>query len=204
MDGQEYLNQISATSQPIGSTKQGWWRSKFFMWGMGALGVLIVIIIIGSILGSAKGGEKNLSYALLLHLNNTAGLIQEYQPEVKSSALRSSSASLYGVLTNTSKNLNDFLVQKYDYKEKEVDTKIVEAATLEKDGLEADLFEAKINGTLDRIYAHKMAYEISLFMSEEAKLIDSTGDSNLKALLSESHSSLENLYENFNSFSEAK
>lgn len=174
------------------------------MWGMGALGVLIVIIIIGSILGSAKGGEKNLSYALLLHLNNTAGLIQEYQPEVKSSALRSSSASLYGVLTNTSKNLNDFLVQKYDYKEKEVDTKIVEAATLEKDGLEADLFEAKINGTLDRIYAHKMAYEISLFMSEEAKLIDSTGDSNLKALLSESHSSLENLYENFNSFSEAK
>ena len=203
MDGQEYLNQISASSKPLKPAKGGFWRSKFFMLGMGALGALIVIIIIGAILGSNKGGEKNLSSALLLHLNNTAELIQEYQPKVKSSELRSSSASLYGVLTNTSKSLTEWLETKYNLKDKDVDEKITEQATLEKDALETDLFEAKINGILDRIYAHKMAYEISLFASEEAKLINTTGDSTLKELLTTSHSSLENLYEKFNSFSES-
>ena len=203
MDGQEYLNQISASNRPLKSAKGGFWRSKYFMWGMGALASLIFIIIIGAILGSVKGGEKDLSYSLLLHIDNTSQTIQEYQSIIKSSELRSSSASLYGVLTNTSKALTEYLEAKYNYKEGDVGDKLVEQATLEKDGLVADLFEAKINGILDRIYAHKMAYEISLFTSEEARLINTTGDSTLKELLTTSHSSLENLYEKFNGFSES-
>lgn len=203
MDGQEYLNQISASNRPLKSAKGGFWRSKYFMWGMGALAALIFIIIIGAILGSVKGGEKDLSYSLLLHIDNTSQTIQEYQSKIKSSELRSSSASLYGVLTNTSKALTEYLEAKYNYKEGDVGDRLVEQATLEKDGLVADLFEAKINGILDRIYAHKMAYEISLFTSEEARLINTTGDSTLKELLTTSHSSLENLYEKFNGFSES-
>ena len=95
------------------------------------------------------------------------------------------------------------MVEKYEFKEKDISEDLVEEATLNKDGLESELFEAKINGILDRIYAHKMAYEISVITSEEAKIINMTGDSSLKELLEKSHSSLENLYEKFNNFSEA-
>lgn len=203
MDGQEYLKQISVSNRPVKQKSGGFFSSKYFMLGMCALILLILIIIIGAILSSKKNSEKNLPYALLLHIDNTAELIQKYQPEVKSSNLRSSSASFYGVLTNTSKSLTDYLTEKYNYKEKDINKNVVEETTLNKDGLETDLFEAKINGVLDRIYAHKMAYEISILNNEEDKIVNTTGDSGLKEILTTSQSGLEALYEKFNSFSEA-
>lgn len=204
MEGQEYLNQISAMNRPVKKSGGGILTSRFFI--VGAVGVigLILIIILGAILSGGKGGEKNLSYALKLHLTNTASVIQTYQPNVKSSDLRSSSASLYSILTNTDRELTNYLTEKYNFKEKDVDGKLVEEATLEKDGLEAELFEAKINGILDRIYAHKMSYEVSVLMSEEAKLINSSKNDALKELLTTSYSSLENLLTKFSEFSETK
>ncbi len=203
MDGQEYLEQISASNRPVTKKGRNIFTSKYFMLGMGALALLIIFIIIGSILRGNKGNNKNSLYSLLLHIDNTSKLIQDYQPEIKSSNLRSSSASLYGVLTNTSKKLTDYSVEKYDYSLKKVDKDIVEETTLNKDALESDLFEAKINGTLDRIFAHKMAYEISILNSEETKLINTTGDSELKEILTTSQEGLEVLYDNFNKYSEA-
>lgn len=203
MDGKEYLNQISAMNRPDTEAKKSkLLSSKFFIVGLVGVIGLIVIIIFGAILSGNKGGEKNLSIKLLLHINNTSSVIQEYQPLVKSSDLRSSSASLYSVLSNTSRDITDYLTGKYNYKEKEVSKNVIESANLEKDGLVADLFEAKINGVLDRIYAHKMAYEISLIMTEEAKIINSTGNTSFKESLTASYNSLNNLYDNFNDFSE--
>lgn len=161
-------------------------------------------MILGAIINGSKGDEKELNYKLKLHIDNTAKVIQNYQPLVKSSVLRSSSASLSSILSNTSRELNDYLVEKYNFKDKDVDKKIVEAATAKKDELETELFEAKINGILDRIYAHKMTYEISSIMSEEAKLINSSKNAGLKDLLTTSYQSLDNLYRNFSEFSETK
>ena len=139
-----------------------------------------------------------------LHLDGTSEVIQEYQQYVKSSILRSNSASLSGVLTNSSKELTDYLVDRYGFKDKDIDKKKVEAATAEKDEFANDLFEAKINGILDRIYAHKMAYEISLLTAEEARLMNTTNNETLKELLNTSYESLNNLYDKFNDFSETK
>lgn len=202
MDGQEYLNQISADNRPIKQSQSSWWQSKYFMLGMGALVALIVIIIIGAILSGNKGGAKNLSYELKLHIDNTLEEIQKYQSDIKSSELRSSSASLSGVLSTTSNELTSFLEEKYDFKEKDIREDIVEEANLAKDALDNDLFEAKINGILDRIYAHKMAYEITIIANEEAKLINATSDFTLQELLTKSYESLDNLYDKFNNFSE--
>ncbi len=203
MDGQEYLKQISIDNRPAPKKGRDIFTSKYFMLGMGALTLLIIIIIIGAILHGNKGNNKNTVYSLLLHIDNTSELIQNYQPEIKSSNLRSSSASLYGVLTNTSKKLTDHLTEKYNYNPKKLDENLVEEATLNKDGLESDLFEAKINGTLDRIFAHKMTYEISILDNEEVKIINTTGDSELKEILTTSQKGLEVLYDNFNKYSEA-
>ena len=205
MEGQEYLNQISAETRPVKKSKSSKiFSSKLFIGGMIALVLLIIMIIIGAILGGSKDKEKNLSIALALHLNNTSGIIEVYQPSVKSSDLRSNSASLLTMLTSTNRDLMSYLVERYNFKEKDVDKKISEQADLEKDELESDLFEAKINGVLDRIYAHKMAYEISAIMSEEARIMEMTKNETLGELLKTSYSSLRVLYEEFNNFSEAK
>ncbi len=205
MEGQEYLNQISAAARPAKESKtKKILSSKLFIFGVVALVLFILMAIIGAVLGGNKDNEKNLDYRLKLHLDNTAEVIQEYQTNIKSSDLRSSSSSLNSILTGTSQQLTTYLTEKYAFKESNIDKKIVEQANLEKDGLESELFEAKINGILDRIYAHKMAYEISVLMSEETKLMDMTKNETLDNLLKTSYDSLNVLYEKFNDFSETK
>ena len=107
-----------------------------------------------------------------------------------------------GVLADTSGKLTNYLSEKYNYKPNDVDQKIKEQATLEKDGLESDLFEAKINGVLDRIFTHKISYEISMLMTEEAKIQNSTKDETLQEIMSTSYSSLSTIYDKFNNYSE--
>ena len=208
MDGQEYLNQISATSKPAKKSMSGIFKSKFFIVGMVGIVGFIIIMIFGMILGSGKGGEKDVGYALKLHLDNTSEIIKTYQSDVRSSNLRSSSASLYGLLTNVDRELTTYLTEKYKIKEnqieKKINKKIVKEATEAKDALSTELFGAKINGILDRIYAHKMAYEISLLITEEGKMAEITKDTALKESLETSCRSLENLYESFSGFSETK
>ena len=204
MEGQEYLDQISATNRPVAKKKGGLFSSKFFMVGIIGLVILVVIVVFGMILGSGKGGEKELSFALKLHLDNTAGIINEYQPSVRSSDLRSNSASLYGILTNTNRDLTEYITGKYKFKEKDINKNILSETNLAKDALTTELFNAKINGILDRIYAHKMAYEISLIMTEEAKIINATKSDSLKEALTSSYNSLENLYNKFSDYSETK
>lgn len=205
MEGQEYLNQISAANRPVKKSKFGnLLSSKLFIGGMVALVVLIIIIIIGSVLGGNKGGEKNNCYRLYLHLAATAEVIEDYQNDIKSSNLRASAASLKGVLSNTNKDLTAYLTEKYEFKEKDIDKNFVAEANTSKDGLEAELFEAKINGNLDRIFAHKMAYEISLIATEENQIISSTGNDTLKGILTKSYGSLDSLYDSFSNFSETK
>ena len=206
MEGQDYLNQISAKARPAKKEKNGILHSKFFI--VGAIGLigLTIIIILGAVLGSNKGGEKNLAIKLAFHLEATADTIETYQPNIKSSGLRSNSASLKSVLLDTNKTLTDYLAEKYQAKDamKLADKGFVEEATTVKDGLMSELFEAKITGSLDRIFAHKMAYEISLVTSREIQLYKSTNNENLKGILDTSYNSLSNLYDKFNDFSETK
>lgn len=204
MENQEYLNQIAGQNRPLEKPRNGILSSKFFIVGLIGVILFIVIMIIGSIVGGNKGGLKNKNYALSLHLENTSTVIKNYQPSLKSSALRSSAASLDGLLSDTNKKLNDYIAEKYNVKTKDMDKKIAEEATANKDGLEAELFEAKINGILDRTFAYKMAYEISMVMAEEEQIYNSANDDTLKEILSTSYTSLENLYDKFNDFSETK
>ena len=143
MEGQEYLNQISASNRPVKKSKvSSLLSSKLFLGGLVALVALVIIIIIGSILSGNKGGEKNNCYRLYLHLAATAEVVEDYQNDIKSSDLRANAASLKGVLTNTNKDLTGYLTEKYEFKEKDIDKNFIAEANTSKDGLEAELFEA--------------------------------------------------------------
>lgn len=206
MENQEYLNQISAKTTPAKPNKgsNGILHSKIFYLVIGTVIAVIILAIVGSFLGSNKTDNKTSLIALRLHVDSTMNIIDKYQPNVKSSSLRSSSASLNSILTDTNNKLNTYITEKYGDKATKDTDNLAEQAKTTEDALEAELSDAKINGILDRVYAHKMAYEISLFLSEESKLYNSTKDENLQSILADSYNSLENLYSNFNDFSETK
>lgn len=206
MDGQQYLDQISQTNRPVKQSGGGLNKiltSKIFIVGTVGLVLLILIIILGSMIGGGKKSVKELGYELILHLDNTSAVIKEYQSDVKSSRLRANSASLDGVLSNTRSQVNTVLTDELGFSEKKdaSDTAEEEAAAVSEE-LKNELFEAKINGILDRIYAHKMAYEISMFLAEEEQILEGTSNENLINAVNTSHESLTNLYDKFNDFSE--
>ncbi len=205
MDRQEYLNQISAVNRPAKSSKSGIFASKFFWVGIIGLAVLILIIIIGIALGGNKGNSpKDKLYALLTHIDNTSEVISKYQTDVKSSDLRANSASLASILSDTSGKLDSYVTTKYKAKKKELSKKMIADETAAKEELMNELFEAKINGVLDRTYAYKMTYEISLISSSEEQILKTAKDDELVEILTQSHGSLEVLYNKFNEFTEAQ
>lgn len=202
MDKKEYLNEISAKAQPAGKAKKGILSSKFFWIGLGSVVLLVIIIIIGSLISGSNSSIKDRISGLILHLDNVSGIIDEYQPKVKSSKLRSSSASLKGALAQASKDLTKYATEKYQYKSSSISKSIVNTETAAKDALYSDLFNAKINGDLDHTYAYKMAYEISYIQSQEERIIKASSNTDLKNLLSSSQNNLSTLYDSFNNFSE--
>ncbi|MBO4276717.1 hypothetical protein J5868_03410 [Candidatus Saccharibacteria bacterium] len=204
MDEKQYLNQISSTVRPTKKSKKTWMSSPFFK--VGVIGVVgfILIVIIGSLLGGGKGNFKSQLAALQLHLDNTSSLISTFQKSVKSSDLRSTSASLYSVLTNTSRDVASYLSSKYKFKVSSAEQNVKNQAKLARDGLEAELMNAKINGLLDRVFAMKMKYEVSTFMAEETEIYNASGDESLRGAMNSSYNSLKTLYEKLDSFSETK
>ena len=203
MDKKEYLNEISATARPVAKPKKGIFSSKFFWIGIASVVALIIIIIIGALISGSNTSIKDRISGLILHLDNVSEIIDEYQPKVKSSKLRSSGSSLKSLLGQASKDLTNYATEKYKYKPSSVDKAIVNKETTAKDTLYSDLFNAKINGDLDHTFAYKMAYEISYIKSQEDRIIKSTSNDNLKEILKSSQESLTNLYDSFNNFSEA-
>lgn len=200
MDKQEYLNQIS--NKPTAGKKSPGklFTNKFFLVGMGGLIALIIILIIGAALGGNRPNGKDQLFSMIVHLENTKEVISEYQPEVKSSELRSYSASLYSILSDTSSKLTSYATDRFSYKSSKVSKSITNAETAEKDSLANELFEAKINGILDRIYAHKMAYEISIIAARGQQIQSNTNSEDLHSALTTSYESLNNLYDKFNNF----
>ena len=205
MENEEYLNQISTHVAPAQAPRKGLFSSKFFIVGLIGVVGFILITILGAILSGGGGDSaKDLSFALKLHLDATTEAINTYQPQVKSSILRSNSASLRSIIANTNNGLTNYVTDKYAFKPKEVKAKLVDEANMAKDALLQELFDAKITGRLDRTYARKMAYEIDIITAEESRLINMAKDDILKEMLTKSYDSLVALYDQFNDFSEAK
>ena len=200
MDGQEYLNQISASVRPEKKSKLSFLNSTIFKLVAGAVVAFILIAIIGGILSGGKTGVKDQAIELKLNIDSTLEVISEFQPSIKSSDLRSSSASLYSVLSNTSRDLTTYVTENYEYTPKNDNKKFADDVALERDGLESALFEAKINGVLDQVYANKLAYVISLIYTKELNLKKATSKEDLQAILDSSINSLSTLYDKFDNF----
>lgn len=212
MDRQEYLNQISASNRPVNTKPNGKLAnilsSKIFWIATGAVVLFILLAIIGSVLSGSNSSPKQKIYSFNMHIDNTTEVFNKYRDKVKSSELRSYYTTLSSLLVNVKSQLEKYLSEVNGDKKEDPKTilgeKKIEQLTLEKDGLENELFEAKINGSLDRKYENKMSYEIATIMNEESEIIKNANNDSLKDAVTNSYNSLENLYNQMNNFSESK
>ena len=206
MDGQDYLNQISESAKPKKASRSGILSPRNLKIGGIVAGVIIIIIVIASIFSgmNKKPSLKTNIISMRMYMDSTNSAIGSYQKKVKSSKLRSYSASLSSVLSNTSGNITTYLKSKYDFKDSQITKKMKSNEATHLNELESELFNAKINGILDRIYAHKMAYEISIITAKEHAIIEKVKDTDFKETLTTSYNSLANLYTQFNDFSEGQ
>ena len=149
-------------NRPAKKSKIDLFKNKFVLVGIICVAGVILMAIVGAVLGGGKSGLKEQSISLKIRLDSTSEIISNYQGLVKSSYLRSNSTSLSGILSNTNRDLSNYITEKY--KSSDAEKKVQEDEDAHKANLDSELFEARINGILDRIYAHKIAYEVSLIM----------------------------------------
>lgn len=199
MDNQTYLDQIAASTRPQkSSTMQSIFKNNIVKIVAGVIGAFILIILVGSILGGIRDGKRQEVIDFKARLDGITESINTYQGSVKSSSLRSQSASLYAIVHTTSTATNDYMTaQGIKGKQSEDEDKA-------KEERNNDLQEAKINGLLDRAYARKFAYEISVLMATESKLIKEAKTNEFKTALESSYNSLSVLKDSFTSFSASK
>lgn len=205
MDKQQYLDQIS-TKRTVGgrqgSKLDAVMHSKFTWIVLGAVVLLIGIMAVGTSLGGGKAPVQDQLAELILRIDVVKAAVDTYQPNLKNSALRNDSASLSSVLGNSSSELTNYATQAYNYKQKDVKANILNLVAEEQQALEDALFKAKITGSLDRVYAFKIAYEISLIVNSEVKLLDANTNETLDSYLNSSYNSLTKLYPKFDEFTE--
>ena len=200
MNNIDYLNKISSENQHEKSS-DSLFSSKPLKFGLIAVAVLALFILIFGALSNSTGKEKSVFERLNLRLTNVNSSITTYNKSVKSSALRSSGVSLASILEATSLSLTPFY-EKYELDAKKPSEKISAGETALLDSLNLELENGKLNGILDRTYAREMTYQISLLLSLEVELYEKTKDEALKAALESSYTNLETIYPNFNDFSE--
>lgn len=204
MDSQAYLNQISAKG---GSRKSsnGPLSSKVVKLGLIGAGALVLILVVGMLLGGSGDTLKNKIIFLKLHTTNLSSTLGTYQSKLKSSNLRSSTAQLRTILDSTASSLSERIKAAYKITDsKEIDKAVTKKENTLSQQLKDDLFNAQINGLLDRTFASKVAYEITVVTSREKELIKLTKNAEFKEMLESSLKSINNLYNNFNNYSEAR
>jgi len=204
MDNFAYLDQISASTNATNSSVAP--GNSFFgaLFGKKSTRILllsavvaIILCIIFAIINSIVNRETDYVPRLSLRTTNLSSMVTEYTPTVKSSSLRAAGSSLASILDNMSSNLTTSLGEDY-----EVSEPVAKEEAEVLSSLTTALYEAKINGVLDRTYARQFAYQIVnlLALIEEAK--NSTDDATLKTKLTSSEESLSNIYPAFADYSD--
>ena len=201
MDGMTYLNQISTKQKP---QKQGFaglpFSPKLLKFLIGAI-ILTVIIIVASML--LNSGDKNTKLAtqIITKTENLTKTIDTYGKEVKASNLRSITATLKGVLTETQKGISDISsTAKKDKDSNNEKNKTIKEETTHIEEINGKLLNAKLNGQLDAEYLNQIVTETTLLISLEGNLLEKTKNDQLKETLSKSMTDLQNVLNQLNNY----
>ena len=200
MNDLEYLNQISAKPAPVQPTL---FDKKTKLILIVAATVLLLVVILAAVAGSSSGSEPTATSELSRLYQRSDTLektLTTYTPSVKSSALRSSAASLSTILAELKSTSNTYFTASgaklEDYPLPTADSKNLTA-------MSSALESARLNGILDRTFAHELDYQIRYLIIIEDSTLAKSSDSSLTTFLKSSKASLERLRDTFASFSES-
>lgn len=201
MNDLEYLNQISVKPAPAKPTLFD--KKTKLTLIISAIALFFAIIII-AVAGSSQSSEPT-AISELSRLQQRSSALEQalttYTPSVKSSALRSSAASLSTILaelkSTTSAHFTATGATLEDYPLTATDSSQIAA-------MNTSLEKARLNGILDRTFAHELDYQIRYLIIIEDSTLAKSSDTSLNTFLKSSKSSLEHLRDTFASFSESK
>lgn len=212
MDNFEYLNQIAQSTHPQkskSSDSSSFLRGPIFKIAAGGIILFLLLMIIGGLIGNAKGKSSDLTKQLYVRSNNLNSVIDTNSKSLKSSRLRALSLSLSSVLTNTTRDLSNYLTPE-DGKSKDKKNALTpneKLTTSENELLEnlnTALTNARLNGILDRTYSNQITLQISLLMSLTTELYARTKDEKLQEILVNFYNNLQPIHQSFSEYSEAE
>ncbi|MBQ7040797.1 hypothetical protein IJN73_01880 [Candidatus Saccharibacteria bacterium] len=200
MNDIEYLNTIAKDNRTeIAPAKDHILDPKWIKIIIGAVAAVIVMMIIGGILSGLGNGERDLLDKIYARTNNLNTSINNYSDSLKSSDLRSMASSLSTVLRETNAKVGAILTSDYgDTTPK--DESITSEETDHIAAVDSALNYGKINGLLDRYFAHEMSREIVLLQSLESEALEKSDGDAIKSALSSSWNNLEKLKPQFEDF----
>ena len=191
----DYLNQIA----PQG--KSSLFPSKLVIFGLGAaLLVALLIIIVGS-----TNSKPNLTvqttglYARLQTLQTITSSEQNY---LKDTQLRASNSSLTLLLSNSTRDIGNYLTAA-DKKFK-MPQGIQQSEKAYLDNLTTKFNDARLNVDLDSTYAREMSYQLSVVHTIMSSIYRLEPSKSLSDILVTANDNLEPLRQTFADFSGAK
>jgi hypothetical protein len=190
----DYLNQIATQQQ-----KPGLANKRFFMIIAGALGLILIAIVV-MIASSGVSGPTEKMQTLAARLQTLQTITSDSQANIKSGDLRTTNSNLIIFLTNTNRDIKEPLTASGVDAEK-LDEKIV---AQESGGeLSASLEDARLNATLDRTYAREISYQLDTISVLIREIYNSTNNTSFKTFLENTNINLEPLREQFSDFNAA-
>lgn len=203
MDKLEYLNQISQSNRPV-KTKEGFglnWRTVLKI----LIGVVMLLTILTSIIVVSNAGSSrnvDLTKQLYTRITNVNKIISAYNPKLKSSQLRSVNYSLSGTLTATSTQLETYL--KYiDSGSKDplaLSSKVAEEETATNKNVNAILYDAQLNGILDRTYLTQIHLQVSLMMTMASEIASRDKDPALLEIINSFYTNLSTIEQTLDNY----
>jgi hypothetical protein len=191
----DYLNQIAPQAP-----KKAVFALNFRTVIMGAIGVIILIIIIATVSGAITSGQKEPWQRFSARLNATTTVVDASSGNIKNSQLRSINSDLKLYLTNTKRDLAKPMTA-LDINTEKLPAKIV--AEENGTGITERLEDGRLNAKFDSTYAREMTYQLATILSLLQQLYSSNVGPQTKELLKTAYDNLLPTYNTVSEFSTA-
>ena len=189
----DYLNQIA----PQAPKKRFLGKKEIIIAAILA-GLVVIVGLLALVINLGAGSDP--SQQLAARLITTQKIVDDAQPKLKSTELRTLNSNLGIYLTNTNRDIVAPLAS-VDIDIKKLDGSIVsaEAGTDITDRLE----DARLNATYDRTYAREIAYQLATIVALMRQIYESTNSESLKTFLENAYTNLEPTQKSFEDFNAA-
>lgn len=161
------------------------------------IGALVIVLLAAIVMNLTSGTKNTDKLAARLIMTQTIVKDAADNNKIKSSALRAVNTDLKTYLVNTIRDIEPIL------KKENLDINKLPKNLLNTTAdtqLASRLEDARLNAVFDQTYAREMAYSLSDILNLMQKSYKQTGNSNLKAFLSDAMKNLQPTQESFASF----